>query len=126
MRDPALVREIIRQMLEAIERIERRVSGLTNPNDFVTNNEGLDRLDASCMMLIAIGESCKHLDKVTGGELLSKCPDIDWKGVMGIRDVISHHYFDINAEVVYSTCKTHIPRLKVALETLSREMDSLG
>ena len=44
----------------------------------------MDRLDAICMMLIAIGESLKNLDKVTGGRLLSKYPEIDWKGAKGI------------------------------------------
>ena len=37
---------------------------------------------------------------------------------MGIRDVISHHYFDINAEIVFSVCKTHIPRLKITFEKM--------
>jgi hypothetical protein len=47
--------------------VERRSSGIGNANDFVTSDEGIDRLDAICMMLIAIGESCKHLDKMTDG-----------------------------------------------------------
>jgi uncharacterized protein with HEPN domain len=118
MPDPALVREILRQMLEAIGRIERRASGLTNPNDFMNSDEGIDKLDAICMMLVAIGESCKHLDRITNGQLFAGRPEIDWKGVMGIRDVISHHYFDINADMVYSVCRNRIPELKTALESL--------
>jgi uncharacterized protein with HEPN domain len=118
MPDRALVREILRQMLEAIARIERRASGLTNPNDFMSSDEGIDKLDAICMMLVAIGESCKHLDRITEGQLFASRPEIDWKGVMGIRDVISHHYFDINADVVYSVCRNRIPGLKTALEAL--------
>ena len=44
-------------------------------------------------MLIAIGESLKNLDKITGGSLLAKYPEVDWKGAKGARDIISHHYF---------------------------------
>jgi len=118
MYDRTLVLEIISQMLEAIRRIERRSSGLSSPNDFVTSDEGLDRLDAICMMLIALGESCKQLDKYTEEQLLSKYPDMDWKGVKGIRDVMSHQYFDINAEIIYAVCRNHIPQLKATLEKM--------
>jgi len=122
MFDKALVHEILAQILEAIGRVERRCLGLTNPNDFVSSDEGIDRFDAICMMLLAIGESCKHLDKITGGVLLSKYPEIDWKGVKGIRDIISHHYFDISAEIVYSLCINRIPQLKTTLLKMRQDM----
>jgi len=51
------------------------------------------------MLLIAIGESLKNIDKMTDGELLLKYPTIKWKKAMAVRDVISHHYFDLDAEV---------------------------
>ncbi|OQB39009.1 MAG: hypothetical protein BWY09_01202 [Candidatus Hydrogenedentes bacterium ADurb.Bin179] len=122
MFDRPLAREIIRQMIEAARRIERRTAGLSNPNDFLSSDEGLDKLDAVCMMLIAIGESCKQLDKYTDGQLLPRYPEIDWKGVKGIRDVMSHQYFDINAEIIYSVCRTHIPHLKTTLEVMYQDM----
>jgi uncharacterized protein with HEPN domain len=37
----------------------------------------LEKLDAICMQLIAIGESVKHLDKVTAGGLLLRYPQIE-------------------------------------------------
>lgn len=74
------------------------------------------------MMLIALGESCKNLDKVTGGDLLNRYPEIDWKGVKGIRDILSHHYFDLDAEVVFFVCKKHIPSLLATLEVMLKEL----
>lgn len=41
---------------------------------------------------------------------------------MGMRDVISHHYFDINAEVVFAVCKKHIPTLETQVEQMLRDM----
>lgn len=123
MFDKALVKEIIEQILTAIGRIERRASGITNANDFVTSDAGIDMLDSIGMMLIAIGESCKNLDKITGGELLTQYPAVDWKGAKGMRDVISHHYFDINAEIVLSVCRKQIPLLRTTFETMLRELD---
>ena len=51
MYDVELVLEILRQIHEAGKRIERRFSPVRHPNDFLANDEGLDRLDAICMML---------------------------------------------------------------------------
>ena len=61
--------------------------------------------------MFLIGESIKNLDKITGGILLKRYPDIDWKKAMGLRDIITHHYFDVNADAIYNVCKTKIPLL---------------
>ena len=74
-------------------------------------------MDAICMMLIVIGESLKNLDKITDQQFLSQYPDVDWKKAKGMRDIITHHYADINAETVYYTCERKIPLL---LETIQK------
>jgi uncharacterized protein with HEPN domain len=122
MPDFALAGEILEQMLEAVSRIERRSSGIGTANDFMSSDEGLDRLDAICMMLIALGESCKHLDRITEGRLLPRYPSIDWKGVKGIRDVLSHQYFDLDAEAVFGVCKKHIPELKRVMTAMLHDI----
>jgi uncharacterized protein with HEPN domain len=111
MFDRDLANEILSQISTAANRIERRCEGIGKPDDFLISEEGLDRLDGICMMLIAIGENLKNLDKVTGGKLLVGYPEVDWKGAKGMRDIISHHYFDLNAEIVFSICKDRIPGL---------------
>ncbi len=63
------------------------------------------------MMLIAIGESFKKIDKISNKNLLLLYPEMDWKGVMGVRDVLAHDYFDINTEQVYNICLEDIPFL---------------
>lgn len=70
------------------------------------------------MMLIAIGESLKYLDKLTNGSLLVRYPEIDWKGAKGVRDILSHHYFDLNAEVVFTICKEHIDGISRAIRQM--------
>jgi uncharacterized protein with HEPN domain len=124
MSDRDLVREVIMQILTAIGRIERRAAGITQAGDFVSSEAGLDMLDAIAMMLIAIGESCKKLDNISGGELLARYPDVDWKGVKGMRDVISHHYFNINPDIVFSVCRKQIPTLRKTFEAMLTDLDS--
>jgi len=124
MYDVELVREILRQILEAGKRIERRFSTMRHSDDFLATDDGLDRLDAICMMLIAIGESLKNLDKLTNGELLAKYPNVDWKGAKGARDIISHHYFDLNAEAVYGICLNDVPALTATVERMLVDLNS--
>ncbi|GAB6888522.1 hypothetical protein JCM13304A_20210 [Desulfothermus okinawensis JCM 13304] len=58
------------------------------------------------------------IDKITKGNLLMKYPNIDWKGVKGMRDIISHHYFDVDAEIIYEVCKNKIPELKKTIDQI--------
>ena len=122
MYDRDLVIEILEQILTASSRIERRFVDISKPDDFLVSEKGVDKLDAICMMLIAIGENLKNLDKITGGTILPRYPEMDWKGAKGMRDIISHHYFDLDAEVVFSICKDRIPCL---IETVSKMKNSL-
>lgn len=123
MYDAELALEILKQILTAALRIERRFAGIQSPSAFLSTDEGIDRLDGVAMMLIVIGEGVKNLDKVTGKTLLPKYPDVDWKSVKGMRDVISHHYVDMNAEVVFKICKDEIPTL---IKTVGKMLTEIG
>jgi uncharacterized protein with HEPN domain len=109
--DLELAHEILQQILWSAQTIAKRFEPITSPDDFIASEEGLEKLDAISMQLIAIGENVKNLDKVTGGSLLARYPQIEWKRVMGMRDILSHHYFDIDAEVVYAVCDLHVSQL---------------
>lgn len=103
--------EELQQILESLERIPRRFSKIYTPTDFTSTDEGIDRLDAICMMLLSIGEAFKRIDRKTEGTLLAQYPEIEWRGVKGVRNVIAHEYFDIDIEQVFSICKEEIPIL---------------
>ncbi len=93
---------------------------------FLDSEEGLEKLDAICMQLIAIGEGVKDLDRVTDGRLLVCYPKIEWKRIMGMRDVLSHHYFDVDAEVVFSVCRHHIEPLAQTVRKILADIQSSG
>lgn len=54
--------------------------------------------------------------------LLSTClvvvPQVDWKGAKGIRDFLSHHYFSVDAEVIFDVCENKLVGLKQAVLSL--------
>jgi uncharacterized protein with HEPN domain len=116
--DPQLTHAILTNILTAIERIERRFEGIKSAEDFMIDDEGLDRLDGITMMLIAVGEQLKHLDKVTNIDLNARYPEVDWKGAKGTRDFLSHHYFMLDAEIIFDVCQTKITGLKEAIHDL--------
>ena len=97
------------QIKIALNTIMERVSVVRSPEEFLHSADGMLRLDAICMNLIALGESVKGLDKVTNGELLKIYPQVYWGGVMRMRDKIAHHYFEIDTDVVFRTLSEDIP-----------------
>jgi uncharacterized protein with HEPN domain len=123
MYDKSLILELLNEIDEAFRRIDRRFSTISNPDDFVNNDDGLDRLDAIAMMLIAIGENFKRIDKITNNELLPKYPEIPWQGVKGVRDILAHDYFNIDNEEIYNICNRDLPPLKRTLQKLREELD---
>ena len=122
MPDMTLVHEKLQQIEESLNRIQRRSSKICSPEDFTANEDNLDKLDAIAMMLIAIGESFRKIDIETDGQWLTEYPEIDWRGVIGIRNVLAHDYFDIDAEEIYKICRRDVPQL---LDTVQRMLRSI-
>ena len=63
-------------------------------------------------------ESLSSINKQTAlpnYELLPLYPSIEWKEVKGVRDVIAHHYFDIDANDFFSIINNDFDSLKDAI-----------
>ena len=118
MFDRPLALAILGQIDETLETIKGRCETIRNVEDLTDTASGKERLDGLCMLFMAIGEALKNLDKITGGSLLSRYPEIDWKGVMGFRDIIAHHYFDIDAEQVFWICGHQIAPLSATIKKI--------
>ena len=122
MYDKSLITDILDDMINASKKVEKRCQKFSNSDDFLEDEESQIILDSICMQLIAIGEAVKEIDKITNKELLKKYPQIEWKRVAGIRDVLSHHYFDLNAEIVFSVCENHISKLLQILQQIKDDL----
>ena len=110
---------------QTVERVIANSEQITSYNYYYMSPAGMERLESTCMLLIAIGESIKGIDKVTNKELLPKYPEVDWKGAMGIRDIIAHHYFELDAEVVFDVVKNEFPNLLNTIRRIKNDLDSL-
>jgi uncharacterized protein with HEPN domain len=118
MYDKELVQDILNQILDATQKVITRFTPIQTAEDFTNSTEGMEKLDSICMQLMAIGESLKNFDKITNKTLLVKYPEIDWKGAKGLRDIITHQYFDIDAEEIFLVCKNHIPPLSETIKKI--------
>ncbi|MBM6781249.1 HepT-like ribonuclease domain-containing protein [Bacteroides mediterraneensis] len=109
---------LLQKIKQTLERIISNSKEIDSYQYYYLTPAGMERLESTCMLLIAVGESIKGIDKLTNKELLTKFPEIDWKGAMGIRDIIAHHYFDLDAEIVYNVVKTNLPDMLATINSI--------
>lgn len=122
MHDEELLYYSLKRIASTIERIINNSKTIDDSQYYVLSPAGMERLESTCMLLLAIGESIKGIDKMTRKQLLPNYPEVDWKGAMGIRDIIAHHYFDIDESIVFDVVKNKLPEM---LETINKMIEEL-
>jgi len=122
MREQVTLLKLFLEIDEAIRRIERRFSGINEPDDFIRDDDGLDRLDGISMMLIAISENIRKIDKIIGKATFNKYPDVNWGEVKGIRNILAHDYFDTDHDEVYAICSVELEYLKQTLTKIRSDI----
>ncbi|TFF88262.1 MAG: DUF86 domain-containing protein [Promethearchaeota archaeon] len=104
----------IKHILECIELIEKYIEG-KNKVDFI---ETPLIQDAIIHRIEIIGEAIKNLSS----EFLGNYPDIPWKEIKGMRDIIVHKYFGIDLELTWEVVEKDIPDLKSNILKIKKEM----
>lgn len=117
--DKYLIDHILTQIDDAIEHLVQWNVTITSGDDYLCSPDGMKTLAASSMLLEAIGEGIKKIDKRTKGTLLAMKPDIPWEDIMGMRDHIAHGYFDIDADIVFDVINNDLMPLREAIRSLS-------
>lgn len=122
MFDKVLALETLKHIEESLHEIARWTRNISSADDFSTSPEGMILLNAVCMKLLAIGEEVKGLDRRTGGKLLPNYPSIPWKEVMGLRDIIAHHYFDVDAGEIFTVLRVDLPPLSTVIRQMTADL----
>lgn len=104
------------QIKEAIIQLQEWNKDVLSVDDYYNSPEGMKNLAASCMLIEAIGEGVKQIDKLTQSKLLIERPEIPWQDVMGIRNHIAHGYFDIDGDIVFDVIKNNLNDLQLAID----------
>jgi len=119
--DWELIKEKLKNVQWALTTIEERFRQVPNVK-FFQAKAGWERRDGICMLFIAIGESFKQIDELANKTFLLRYPEIEWRKVIGFRNIIAHNYFDINEVLLFDICAT---RLSPLLETVNRMIADL-
>ena len=102
---------ILLSMLETIEKIIRYTSDYNSAEELYQNDRDFD---AAMMNFIVIGE---QVGKLTDA-IRSKNEQINWQKINSLRNIIAHHYFGINVDIVWQIIRFDLPILKVDLNSL--------
>jgi uncharacterized protein with HEPN domain len=102
-------------IIELIEPIERQTGKLSEA-EFLADP---DVEDATAYRLLAIGEAAKGLDD----SIKTRNPDIPWRQIVGLRNILAHEYFIRESAIIWQTVRVALPRLANVCRT---EPGSLG
>ena len=103
----------IEDILDCIQRIQAYVKDLCE-KDFEENTE---KQDAVIRRLEIIGEAVKNISV----ELKAQYPDIPWREMAGMRDVVIHQYFGVSIGLIWRVATSEIPKLQEQFEAILRD-----
>jgi len=111
MRDYRLYLEDI---LQAIKQIERYTKGISAKK--LKQNKLV--IDAVIRNLEIIGEATKHLP----APVKKKYPDVEWKKIAGLRNILAHEYFGVDKDVLLDIIANKIPELKKEMSGIIKQI----
>lgn len=105
----------LQHVREALERIEEFTAGMKR-KDFVKD---IKTQAAVVREFMVVGEATKRLSL----QLRQKHPDVSWRRLAGVRDVLIHKYFEIDLDEVWNLMD-EIPRLQRAIKCILAELET--
>ena len=100
-------------ILQATEAIERYLEGVSKE----TFLESEEKQDLTTRRLEIIGEAVKQLPD----EFKNQHPQIPWRDIGDMRNVLIHVYFDIDYSLVWRTATELVPELKQEIKLLLKK-----
>ena len=99
----------LRHILDATVKIEKYAS--VGHDRFLTESHWHD---AIIRQLEIVGEATKQLSP----DLRARHPDLPWRRIAGLRDVLIHQYMGIDLEAVWGIAMDHVPGLRQRVEQI--------
>lgn len=106
-----IITDRLEQIREAISLINEWSGPYHTEEDFLGSPTGMAMLDASILRLQIIGESVRAIEDMTQGELLCHYTSIPWRNIIGLRNIISHDYANVNYTMIVKIIKNNLQDL---------------
>ncbi|MCK4560836.1 MAG: DUF86 domain-containing protein [Calditrichia bacterium] len=100
----------LKHILDAISEIEQ----YTENNSIEDFNKNSMLKFASVKQLEIIGEAANHISE----ELIKEFPEIKWRNVIGLRNLLVHEYFGIDIQIVWNIIVNDLPKLKIQIKNV--------
>lgn len=108
----------LEDMLQSMERIEEYLGNI----DFGKFKQTYIVVDAIIRNFEIIGEASKNVPI----EVQEKYPEIPWKKMYGLRNLISHEYFGIDYEMIWEISKNNLPQNRLDLLEIIKNEKAQG
>jgi uncharacterized protein with HEPN domain len=106
----------------AAERVSRAVAAMERAEASGSEDEAQLAFDALLYRLVVIGEAVKSLP----ADLLARQPQIPWQEIARLRDLLAHHYYRVDAQIIRRTVETPLSELCDAVARLLAEEQDLA
>lgn len=110
---PRDMRLYLDDILESIDRICSYVAGM----DFERFSGDQKTIDAVVRNLEIIGEAARSM----GEDVRQAVPEIEWKKIIGLRNILTHEYFGVSSRIIWDIIQTKLLSLKSACEKMIEE-----
>ncbi len=112
----------LQQIREAIFLIQEWCKGYKTEDDFLCSPTGMAMLDASILRLQIIGEAVRAIYDMTEGQIFAKYNEIPWRNIIGLRNIISHDYANVNYTIILKIIKNNLLPLGKTVEKIIEEL----
>ena len=117
------IKDLLHFAQQQADFILKSTADVRSKQDFLLSMSGMVLFNSTCMCLQSIGEAIWQVDNKTEGKLFSKYPEIPWKQIIGMRNILSHEYLSIDPDLIFDIISQEIEPLK---ETLGRVLAEIS
>lgn len=116
--------EFLNLIVEKSNLVMKRNAEIASYHDFLVSPDRMEKFDAACMLIQVIGETARKLDNWTSSKLFSNYPQVYWRGIFALRNIISHEYGNVDPENIFKIIKKYLPELNACIELILKDLQT--